>query len=49
MRIINTTHDALLSARRTARRDQPKGSPVRLIAERAVKKSQRAFREAHKT
>ena len=49
MRIINTTHEALLPARRTARRDEPKGSPVRLIAERAVKKSKRAFREAHKT
>jgi hypothetical protein len=48
MRINNTTHEALLEARRTARRDEMKGSPVRLIAERAVKKSQGAFREARK-
>ena len=48
MRINNTTHEALLSARTTARRDEDKGSPVRLIAERPVKKSQKMFREARK-
>jgi hypothetical protein len=44
MQKINTeVHHALLLARRIAKRQLPKGHPVRLVAQRAVVES----REAH--
>jgi hypothetical protein len=42
MKEINTAHGALLLARKLARRDYPQGSPMRLVAERAVRQSRKA-------
>jgi len=42
MKDINTAHGALLIARKLARRDYPRGSPMRLVAERAVRQSRKA-------